>query len=118
MILTLSRGRKVHVDATKIESAWKASGGEYIVRFGKEDTIKVDEESFVKVVKWLDWPEEAVEPTPPTSLDDLCADLRGVYGMSAFAALFGFDMSSDEDWTWHDVAMAMADRIERSASNV
>ena len=42
----------------------------------------------------------------------LSDELREVYGLHAFAELFGFDWDGDTDWTWHDVACAMADRID------
>lgn len=117
MILKLAHGGEIHVNEMSIMSAWIKGRDNYIVRFGKDDTINVDEESYKKVVEWLDWSEPApVEIEPQVSLVGLCGDLRGVYSMSAFARLFGFEMSSDEDWTWHDVAMAVADRIERGVT--
>lgn len=45
-------------------------------------------------------------------VSELCAKLRGVYGLHEFALLFGFDMDDDMDWTWHDVALVMAHEIE------
>lgn len=39
--------------------------------------------------------------------------LRNVGNLHEFAVLFGFDWEDpDWDWTWHDVAVKMADEIE------
>lgn len=39
--------------------------------------------------------------------------LRNVGNLHEFAELFGFDWDDpDWDWTWHDVAVKMADEIE------
>lgn len=35
-----------------------------------------------------------------------------VKGLHTFAELFGFDWEDDSDWTWTDVARAMADEID------
>lgn len=42
----------------------------------------------------------------------LADELREVHGLGAFSLLFGYDLEGDTDWTWHDVACAMADRID------
>lgn len=43
---------------------------------------------------------------------DLSKRLREVYGLHAFAELFGFDWTDGSDWDWHDVACAMADAVD------
>ena len=47
--------------------------------------------------------------TPTEWLSD---QLREVHGLRAFAELFGFSWEDDSDWTWHDVACAMADAVD------
>ena len=42
----------------------------------------------------------------------LADELREVTGLHSFAELFGFSWNDGSDWTWHDVACTMADRIE------
>jgi len=43
---------------------------------------------------------------------DLAKRLREVTGLRAFAELFGFKWIGGDDWTWHDVACAMADAVD------
>lgn len=43
---------------------------------------------------------------------DLARQLREVYGLHTFAELFGFSWEDGSDWTWHDVACAMADAVD------
>lgn len=43
---------------------------------------------------------------------DLARRLREVRGLHAFAELFGFSWEDGSDWTWHDVACAMADAVD------
>ena len=43
---------------------------------------------------------------------DLSKRLREVNGLHEFAELFGFSWADESDWTWHDVARAMADEID------
>ncbi len=116
MLVELSSGENVHVDVSKVVYAWSVGGSSYILKFGKDDTLRVTEESFKKVVEWLDWPDEpSMDQAVEAVLSDraeLCEQLRQVHGLSAFAKVFGFDMTSGEDWTWHDVAVALARRIE------
>jgi hypothetical protein len=56
-------------------------------------------------------PEQAIFATVGNSTD-LASRLREVYGLHAFAELFGFDWTDESDWDWHDVACAMADAID------
>lgn len=44
---------------------------------------------------------------------DLLDGLRHVGNLHEFAELFGFDWHDDSDWTWHDVAVKMADDLEQ-----
>lgn len=62
---------------------------------------------------WIDHvtPEQAIAATMGNRTD-LARRLREVTGLHAFAELFGFDWADDSDWTWHDVARAMADAID------
>ena len=111
MLVNLENGRGIaHVDANKITMAWK-QGNRYALKFGKDDVIHVDEESFEKVVEWIDW-EEAIQYEHSDALDILTDKLRNVKGLHEFAELFGFNWDDESDWTWHDVAVAMADRID------
>ena len=61
-------------------------------------------------VKYLT-PDKAIAATVGTSTD-LSKRLREVYGLHAFAELFGFDWHDESDWSWHDVACAMADAVD------
>lgn len=45
-------------------------------------------------------------------MSGLSEQLRKVHGLHAFAELFGFDWTDGSDWTWHDVACAMADAVD------
>ena len=45
---------------------------------------------------------------------ELLDGLRHVGGLHEFAELFGFDWDDDSDWTWHDVAVKMADDFEQA----
>lgn len=45
---------------------------------------------------------------------DLLDGLRNVGNLHEFAELFGFDWHDDSDWTWHDVAVKMADDFEQA----
>lgn len=56
-------------------------------------------------------PAEAIAATVGNRTD-LSKRLREVNGLHAFAELFGFDWTDDSDWTWHDVACAMADAVD------
>ncbi|MBQ3339786.1 MAG: hypothetical protein IJG82_09405 [Atopobiaceae bacterium] len=47
----------------------------------------------------------------------LSDELREIHGLTAFAELFGFDWDGDSDWTWHDVAVAMADRVDEELAD-
>ncbi len=42
---------------------------------------------------------------------ELIDGLRDVGNLHEFAELFGFDWYDESDWTWHDVAVRMADEI-------
>ena len=44
---------------------------------------------------------------------ELCNGLRDVGNLHEFAELFGFNWHDDSDWTWHDVAVRMADELEQ-----
>lgn len=64
-------------------------------------------------------PEQAIAATVGKDNDEhsrtsaeLSKRLREVYGLHAFAELFGFNWTDDSDWTWHDVACAMADAVD------
>jgi hypothetical protein len=46
---------------------------------------------------------------------DLASRLRKVTGLRSFAELFGFSWEDESDWSWHDVACAMADAIDATA---
>ena len=56
-------------------------------------------------------PEQAIAATV-SNRTDLSKRLREVTGLHAFAELFGFSWEDGSDWTWHDVACAMADEID------
>lgn len=45
---------------------------------------------------------------------ELMDGLRNVGNLHEFAELFGFDWHDDSDWTWHDVAVKMADELEQA----
>ena len=45
---------------------------------------------------------------------ELLDDLRHVGNLHEFAELFGFNWHDDSDWTWHDVAVKMADDFEQA----
>lgn len=45
---------------------------------------------------------------------ELLDGLRNVGNLHEFAELFGFDWHDDSDWTWHDVAVKMADGLEQA----
>lgn len=45
---------------------------------------------------------------------ELLDGLRHVGNLHEFAELFGFDWHDDSDWTWHDVAVKMADDFEQA----
>lgn len=45
---------------------------------------------------------------------ELLDGLRNVGNLHEFAELFGFDWHDDSDWTWHDVAVKMADDFEQA----
>ena len=46
-------------------------------------------------------------------MDNISMGLREkVKGLHTFAELFGFNWEDDSDWTWPDVARAMADEID------
>lgn len=47
---------------------------------------------------------------------ELLDGLRNVGNLHEFAELFGFDWHDDSDWTWHDVAVKMADDIEQAVA--
>ena len=65
-------------------------------------------------VKYLT-PEQAIAATVGNRTD-LSKRLREVTGLHAFAELFGFDWTDDSDWTWHDVACAMADAVDAATA--
>lgn len=44
---------------------------------------------------------------------DLSKRLRKVHGLHDFAELFGFSWTDGSDWSWHDVACAMADAVDQ-----
>lgn len=56
-------------------------------------------------------PEQAIAATVGNRTD-LAKRLREVTGLHSFAELFGFSWEDDSDWTWHDVACAMADAVD------
>lgn len=45
---------------------------------------------------------------------ELLDGLRNVGNLHEFAELFGFDWHDDSDWTWHDVAVKVADDFEQA----
>ena len=45
---------------------------------------------------------------------ELLDGLRNVGNLHGFAELFGFDWHDESDWTWHDVAVKMADELEQA----
>lgn len=45
---------------------------------------------------------------------ELLDGLRNVGNLHEFAELFGFDWHDESDWTWHDVAVKMADELEQA----
>ena len=45
---------------------------------------------------------------------ELLDGLRNVGNLHEFAELFGFDWHDESDWTWHDVAVKMADDFEQA----
>lgn len=47
---------------------------------------------------------------------ELLDGLRHVGNLHEFAELFGFDWCDDSDWTWHDVAVKMADELEQAVA--
>lgn len=47
-------------------------------------------------------------------MTELLDGLRNVGNLHEFAELFGFDWYGDDDWTWHDVAVKMADDFEQA----
>lgn len=61
-------------------------------------------------VKYLT-PEQAIAATVGNRTD-LSKRLREVNGLHEFAKLFGFSWDDESDWTWHDVACAMADAVD------
>lgn len=48
----------------------------------------------------------------------LIKGLRNVGNLHQFAELFGFDWEDSEDWSWHDVAVKMADIIEEHNTRI
>lgn len=77
----------------------------------------------VFAVVTTDWltPAQAIAAAIGTNVNrlaDLSKQLRKVYGLHAFAELFGFDWKDDSDWTWHDVACAMADAIDAATVGI
>lgn len=125
MILKLCPTGEVHVDETKIVAAWMVGRSSYIVKFGKDDVIHVDRSSFQTVARYLDTHRVDIpikifpsgedlpnEEEPENQLHALCDQLRSVRGLTDLSKLFGYEMSSNEIWTWHDVAVSIADRIE------
>lgn len=65
----------------------------------------------MSVHMWCETPEQAIAATLGNRTD-LSKRLREVYGLHAFAELFGFDWTDGSDWDWHDVACAMADAVD------
>ena len=45
---------------------------------------------------------------------ELLDGLRNVGNLHEFAELFGFNWHDESDWTWHDVAVKMADELEQA----
>ena len=45
---------------------------------------------------------------------ELLDGLWHVGNLHEFAELFGFNWHDDSDWTWHDVAVKMADELEQA----
>lgn len=45
---------------------------------------------------------------------ELLDGLRNVVNLHEFAELFGFNWHDESDWTWHDVAVKMADELEQA----
>lgn len=45
---------------------------------------------------------------------ELLDGLRNVGNLHEFAELFGFNWHDESDWTWHDVAVKMADWLEQA----
>lgn len=62
-------------------------------------------------------PEQAIAATVGNRTD-LSKRLREVNGLHEFAELFGFDWADDSDWTWHDVARAMADAVDAATAGM
>lgn len=113
MLIMLEGNRGcVHIDVNAVKMAWMKNN-RCALKFGKDDVLYIDRESYDKVVRNLDWDEDSESDENTTDLAKLCGELRKVYGLSSFAKIFGFDLKSGEDWTWHDVAVAMARRIEQ-----
>lgn len=72
---------------------------------------------------WLVADYESVSPAQAIAATvgnrtDLSKRLREVNGLHAFAELFGFDWTDESDWTWHDVACAMADAVDAATVGV
>ena len=66
---------------------------------------------------WIDncTPEQAIAATVGGHTD-LAKRLREVTGLHSFAELFGFSWEDGSDWTWHDVACAMADAVDAATA--
>ena len=45
---------------------------------------------------------------------ELLDGLRNVGNLHEFAELFNFNWHDESDWTWHDVAVKMADELEQA----
>lgn len=52
--------------------------------------------------------------TDSKTATELLDGLRDVGNLHEFAELFGFDWYDESDWTWHDVAVKMADDFEQA----
>lgn len=83
------------------------------------------------ILKSGQWPNIAIDPRTGrhaatgeeiergTKMNDnrtteLLDGLRNVGNLHEFAELFGFNWHDDSDWTWHDVAVKMADDLEQA----
>ena len=74
------------------------------------ETNERDKGKVFVVTEWLT-PEQAIAATVGNRTD-LARRLREVTGLHAFSELFGFNWEDESDWTWHDVACAMADAVD------
>jgi len=93
-----------HYDGTE-RTLWLKDGVGY--RASADEGLN----GFMQLHLWCTTPEQAIAATLGNRTD-LYKRLREVYGLHAFAELFGFDWTDGSDWDWHDVACAMADAVD------